>query len=91
MDNFNLDDIKNKCLSSSKHRDLTVKDFKVVYYLWNDKDVSKTKIRQELKRDKYTLDKIDKFIQNYLMKNVINLEEINDKLFGKILNAYINK
>ena len=39
MDNFNLDDIKNKCLSSSKHRDLTVKDFKVVYYLWNDKDV----------------------------------------------------
>ena len=88
MSDFNLEEIKNKCKAKHKFKEFTLKDIKVIYFLYNDPDISRKKIEIELKRSTTTVQKINNFIVEYF-KNFSD-EKPNDELFQRIADK-INK
>jgi TPP-dependent 2-oxoacid decarboxylase len=81
-----IEELRNKCKRKSFHHELTIKDFKVIYYLWNDNTISREKILEELHRHERTIRKIDRFIKEYFENNKI--DKIDDELFQRILTQY---
>ena len=87
MDNF-IEELKERCKSNAIRRDITLKDVKAVYILWNDENVSRRKLLEELHRDGNTLRKLDKFIKNYIEERGYDFAEINDGILQKITDEY---
>jgi predicted secreted protein len=79
--------LKQKCKKGNHHHPITIKDFKVIYYLWNDQDITKEKILEELKRHERTCRKIYEYIKEYLQEH--RIEKVNDNILEKIMLEYL--
>ncbi|HEY0088242.1 MAG TPA: hypothetical protein VGB37_05325 [Candidatus Lokiarchaeia archaeon] len=81
-----IENLKIECRALKKANIIELKDVKAIYCLWNDKTVSRRKLQDALKRSTSTMQKLDRFINEYLEKNKI--KDVNDEVLQNICNAY---
>ena len=79
-----IDELRKKCAMRKNNGKMSESDVKAIYLLWDDPDISKTRLEIEIHHRIRTMEKVYSLADEYIKKNGLN--ENSYKEIAEIFN-----